>query len=101
MKTLDTPLPRSWTAWSILPVFITLLISPINATDPVYSPQTLNDSVGNFADNTSTLTWASLPEGESYAASSPSRISAGLTAFYDMVHGFVSAVFSKGFPDGM
>lgn len=77
-----------------------LLSSAVHGADPVYSPQTIMDASGNTADNSSKVTWASLPAGDDFVASSPSRVSEGLTAYYDFMHNFINSVFMKGIPDG-
>ncbi|KAH3799275.1 hypothetical protein DPMN_152881 [Dreissena polymorpha] len=71
----------------------------VRSADPVYSPQTISDAHGNAAGNDSVITWGALPAGEAYSAAAAKRISEGLSVYYDMVHGFVNAIFIKGFPD--
>jgi len=85
----------------LLPVAIFVLFINIAASaDPVYAPATISDNSSNFADSNSTITWGSLPEGITYSAGTPSRISEGLSTYYTMTNGFVSTVFSQGIPDG-
>ena len=85
--------------WYILCVTITLFISKVYGDDPVFSPSTLNDSAGNFADQDSVVTWADLPASEPYIAGNPSRISEGLTPYYNFMHSFVGGVFPVDIPD--
>lgn len=83
-------------------VFATAFLAAADGADPVLTPATIPaDSVGNTADDVSVVTWAELTEGDPYAASTPERVSSGLVGFYNMANGFVSAVFVKGFPEGV
>ncbi|XP_052772659.1 prominin-1-like [Mya arenaria] len=75
------------------------LVLPVHAVDPVFTPEILSDAAGNTADSASMITWAGWPATDGYLLSEPSRISEGLSTYYSMVHGFIDAVFAKGFPD--
>ncbi|WAR20736.1 PROM1-like protein [Mya arenaria] len=75
------------------------LVLPVHAVDPVFTPEILSDAAGNTADSASMITWAGWPATEGYLLSEPSRTSEGLSTYYSMVHGFIDAVFAKGFPD--
>jgi hypothetical protein len=85
---------------SFIFIYILALVPSINGADPVYSPQTVTDVSGNSADSSSTISWASLPTGEPFAAGNPERVSEGLEAYYDFAHNFINSVFMKGIPDG-
>jgi len=76
------------------------VLVPLCTADPVFSPQTLTDAAGNQADQDAVITWTELPVGNPYLLSNPTRIRQGLAAFYGMMHGFVSAIFIHGIPDG-
>ncbi|KAL4231430.1 Prominin 1 [Mactra antiquata] len=89
---------QTMTIWLVVITTVSL-IQISNCADPVYTPQNLTDSVGNYADNASTITWADLPAGGSYITSEPKRISAGLIPFNDLVHWFINLVFYHGIPD--
>ncbi|WAR20775.1 PROM1-like protein [Mya arenaria] len=76
-------------------------VLPVLTDDPVYTPQTLSDAAGNTADNASLITWADWPAGDAYVLTEPSRVSEGLSAYYNMIHGFIDAIFVKGFPNDL
>ena len=85
---------------TLLFINIHILLSGVHGADPVYSPQTVTDVSGNSADNTSSISWTSLPSGAPFTAGSPERVSEGMKAYYDFVHNFINSVFMKGMPDG-
>ena len=83
----------------LLCVTITLLSSKANGADPVFTPTTISDASGNSVDQDAVITWADLPAGSPYNAGNPSRVSEGLTPYYNFMHSFVGSVFPTDIPD--
>ena len=99
LKMLKTRTRPRKVEWVQLCVSIILFVSNVGGDDPVFSPSTLNDAAGNFADEDSVITWADLPASEPYNAGNPSRISEGLTPYYNFMHSFVGSVFPVDLSD--
>lgn len=94
------PFPASFIVLFSWLAFLTVTpVCLVHGADQFNYSQTISDSSGNTADNSSTITWADLPAGDDFLVSSPSRVSEGLTAYYDLMHSFISSVFIKGIPD--
>ncbi|CAH1782881.1 unnamed protein product [Owenia fusiformis] len=65
--------------------------------DPVFNPETLNDSLGNYADANSNITFAPVPASSEYQTDSTYDVG-GLGVFYDMTRGFLNVIQPNDFP---
>ena len=83
----------------ILILILTLTTPLCQASDPVFSPETITDAHGNIADADSNINWATLPENEPYKTSTKYN-DGGLTPWYNFAKHFVSTVQPNEFPYG-
>ena len=85
-----------------LGVAISCLATPAGGAADTFSPTTLSDNTGNHADQSSTITWGSIPQKGTYKITDTNMdYDAGLLEYlHTMVDHFLDAVFIKDTPYG-
>ena len=84
-------------------VMTTLLINWYGvhaASDPVFSPEVLQDDVGNRADRHSVIRWAPIQHFAHYTTRNRAYDDGGLQPLFDFANSFIDAVQPNDYPYG-